>query len=150
MDALECIKKRRSVRSFSNRVVPKDAIEKILEAGKSAPSAGGLESQRFFLADKQKDKEKLAEISFGQKFVADASHVIAVFADAEKTKARYGERGNFYTICDGAAAVENILLAATELGIGSVWVGKFDDGELKNFFKTSMKPIALIPLGYEK
>lgn len=149
MDTLDCINKRRSIRSFSSKKVSKEIIEKIIEAGKAAPSAGGLVSQRFFVTEKAEEKEKLANIA-GQDFVADASHIIVVFADEKKVSARYGKRGEFYAVCDGSAAVENILLAVTALGLASVWVGAFDDDALKKFFKTELKPIAILPIGYEK
>lgn len=150
METLNCIKKRKSVRSFSNKKIPREVIEKIIDAGKAAPSAGGLASQRFFIADKKEEKEKLARIAWDQDFIAEASHIIVIFADEEKVTRRYGSRGKFYAVCDGSAAVENILLAVTDLGLGSVWVGAFDDIALKRFFRTDFTPIAILPIGYEK
>ena len=150
MDTLDCIRKRRSIRSFSSKKVPDDIIEKLIEAGRAAPSAGGLASQRFFVVSKKDEKEKVAEIANGQNFVADASHIIFVFVDENKIRTRYGKRADFYAVCDGSAAVENILLAVTALGMASVWVGAFDDDALRKFFKTGLRPIAILPIGYQK
>lgn len=149
MQTLDAIKKRRSVRSYASRKIPKDLINKIIEAGKSAPSAGGLRTQRFFLVENEDERKRLAEIAWGQDFIAEAPVVIVVFVDESRSKARYGKRGEFYSVCDGSASVENILIAATDLGLGSCWVGAFDDEALKKFFNTDLKPIAIIPIGYE-
>lgn len=55
-----------------------------------------------------------------------------------------------YAVCDCAAAVENMLLAATDLGLGSCWIGAFDEKRLKEKLETESKPIAIIPIGYER
>ena len=148
MDALEAIKKRKSVRSFSSKKIDKETIDKIMEAGKGAPSAGGLNTQKFFVFTDEKDKESLAQIAYGQEFVAKAPLVVVVAVDEKKSKSRYGNRGEFYSVCDGSAAVQNILLASTAFNLGSCWVGAFDDNALKKFLKTEAKPIAIVPIGY--
>ncbi len=149
MEALDAISKRRSVRSFLSRPVSRPLLDKIIEAGKAAPSAGGLETQRFIVIEGSAEKGALAGIAFGQKFVAEAPAAIVVLADEKKSKGRYGGRGSFYSVCDGSAAVQNMLVAATALGLGSCWVGAFDDDALKALLKTSLRPIAIIPIGYE-
>lgn len=154
MDFWQVIKKRKSVRSFdaSCQVLKKD-IEKIIEAANLAPSAGGIYPTNFLVIDEQKTKNQIAEAAFGQNFIAQAPVVIVVVSDLEKTASRYGERGkNLYAIQDAAAATENLLLAATALGLGSCWVGAFDEEKVAEILKLkkSQRPLTVVPIGYEK
>lgn len=154
VDFWQVIKKRHSVRSFDpDRAVPHDLIEKIIEAAKMAPSAGGIYPTDFVLIRDQKTKIQIAESAFAQYFISEAPVVIVVTADVEKTSSRYGERGkNLYVIQDAAAATENLILAATALGLGSCWVGAFDEDKLSKVLKLkkSIRPLAIVPIGYEK
>lgn len=152
MDFFEVIKKRHCVRSFDQtREVADEQIKQIIEAGRRAPSAGGIYPVNFAVVREQGKKDKLAEASFGQRFVALAPVVIVVSADIEKTAARYGERGReLYAIQDAAAAAENIFLAATALGLGACWVGAFDEEEVRSILGLSgnIRPLTIMPIGY--
>ena len=154
MDIWQVFKKRHSVRSFDlTRDVSDDLIEKIIEAAKTAPSAGGIYPTDFIVVRDQKTKNQLAKAALSQYFVAQAPVVIVVVADVEKTASWYGERGkNLYVIQDAAAATENLLLAATALGLGTCWVGAFDEKEVAKILKLKkeIRPLAIIPVGYEK
>lgn len=153
-DFWQVIKKRRSVRSFdSTRQVPDDEIKKIIEAAKMAPSAGGIYPTNFVVIRDEETKKQIAEAALGQYFITEAPVVIVVVADVEKTASRYGERGrNLYAIQDAAVATENLILAATALGLGTCWVGAFDEEKLSGIFKLkkSQRPLAIIPIGYER
>jgi nitroreductase len=154
MDIWQVFKKRHSVRNFDSRKdVSNDLIEKIIEAAKTAPSAGGLYPTDFIIVRDQKTKEQIAKAALRQDFVAQAPVVIVVVSDVEKTASYYGERGrNLYVIQDAAAATENLILAATALGLGTCWVGAFDEEEVKKILKLkrNFRPLAIIPVGYEK
>jgi nitroreductase len=94
-------------------------------------------------------KAELAAAAFGQKFVAEAPVVIGVAAAPPKDS-RYGERGRLlYCLQDTAAAVQNILLAAYDMGLGTCWVGAFDDDAVARGLglKQGERPVALIPVG---
>jgi nitroreductase len=154
MDIWQVFKKRHSVRNFDSRKdVSNDLIEKIIEAAKTAPSAGGLYPTDFIIVRDQKTKEQIARAALRQDFVAQAPVVIVVVSDVEKTASYYGERGrNLYVIQDAAAATENLILAATALGLGTCWVGAFDEEEIRKILKLKrdFRPLAIIPVGYEK
>jgi nitroreductase len=154
MDIWQVFKKRHSVRNFDSRKdVSNDLIEKIIEAAKTAPSAGGLYPTDFIIVRDQKTKEQIAKAALRQDFVAQAPVVIVVVSDVEKTASYYGERGrNLYVIQDAAAATENLILAATALGLGTCWVGAFDEEEIRKILKLKrdFRPLAIIPVGYEK
>jgi len=150
---MDTISGRRSIRNFSNRDVSDAQINLLLEAAVSAPSAGNLQPWFFFVTRNPKIKEKLAAASFGQSFIAQAPAVIVVCAEPSKSAARYGERGaGLYCLQDTAAAVQNILLAAWGLGLGTCWVGAFDEAGVSSVLglEKTRRPVAVIPMGYPK
>lgn len=153
-DFWQTIKKRKSVRSFDpNKPVSDVLIKKLLGAAKMAPSAGGIYPTDFVIIRDQETKIEIATAALNQRFLSEAPIIIVVTSDVEKTAATYGERGrNLYAIQDAAVAAENILLATTDSGLGSCWVGAFDEEEIKKILKLkkNVRPLTIIPIGYEK
>ncbi len=92
MDILEIIKNRRSVRGFQKKEIPEEIVEKLIEALLWAPSAGNLQSRKFYFVFDQKTKEDLVKSASGQSFIAQAPLVIVGCAD-DNIARRYGERG---------------------------------------------------------
>ena len=111
MDALTAIAARRSVRKFNSKPVPKDILEKIVDAGRLAPTARNEQPWEFIVVTDRDMLKKIGEITDNGKFIIDAGACIAVICAATK-----------YYLEDGCAATENILIAATALGIQSCWV----------------------------
>ena len=150
MDVFECIEKRRSIRSFKSTPLPEEDVRKILRAGIMAPSAGNIQPWEFVVTTKEDLKMRLAAAAFGQYWMAEAGVIITVCIVEEESATYYGTRGkNLYCIQDTAAAVENMLLAATALGYGSCWVGAFDEIEVRKVLKMpkEVRPVAMIPIG---
>jgi len=111
---------------------------------------GNLQNWEFILIRDENAKRKIAEIAFDQSFIEEADVIIVACSNQNKMF-RYGERGEkLYAIQNVAAAIQNILLAASYFGIGSCWVGAFDSKELKKFLELpeNIMPHAIIPLGY--
>lgn len=152
MNVFEAIKTRRSIRVFdSSKKVKDDQIEKLLEAARWAPSAGNLQSRFFVVVKNQKIKTELAEAATFQEFIGEASVVFVICADLERTRQRYGSRGEtLYALQDGTIATQNIWLEAVELGLGAVWVGAFDKDKVSQILNLSknLYPIAILPIGY--
>ncbi len=152
MDLFEALEKRRSVRDFdTSREVDPEVVEELLRCACLAPSAGNVQPWRFLVVRDRRVREALARAALGQDFVARAPVVIVVCADLKAHSAAYGRRGvELYSIQDTAAAVENLLLAATSLGLGSCWVGAFREGEaaIALGLEEGLRPLALLPLGY--
>ena len=147
---LKIIKERRSVREFQAKALPADLTEQLIEALLWAPSAGNLQSRKFYFIYNQSVKEQLVEAAFGQNFLSQAPLVIVACADSQ-IAGRYGERGkSLYTICDVAASIQNLMLVATELGLASCWVGAFNSEQVVKILKLTenLTPIALVPVGY--
>jgi len=150
MEISEIIKNRRSIRKFQEKEIPEKIIDKLVEALIWAPSAGNLQSRKFYFVFNQKIKEKLAVAALGQDFIAQAPLIIVGCCDGKITL-RYGERGkNLYSICDVSASIENLMLLATELGLGTVWAGAFNEKEVSKILNLpeNLRPIAIIPVGY--
>lgn len=152
MDFWEVIEARRSVRWFDTQQdVPQQLVKQMLRAAIRAPSAGNRQPWHFVVVRRPEVKEELAIAAWGQSFVAQAPLVIVVCAEPERSASRYGRRGvELYCLQDTAAATEHILLAATALGLGSCWVGAFDEGEAARALNlpAGLRPVALIPVGY--
>jgi nitroreductase len=151
MEFFEVIKNRRSIRSFKKQALPQDVINQLIDAARLAPSAGNAQSWAFVLATEQKTKQALAAAAFNQTWLEGAAAVFVVCADMNRAEASYNERGRtLYCLQDTSAAVENILLAATALGLGACWMGAFYEDEVAKVVNApvGMRPVALIPVGY--
>jgi nitroreductase len=151
VDVLEAIKGRRSVRVFkSERSVSQEDVWELIEAARWAPSAGNVQPWEFVIVRKPQMKRKLALAALGQSFIEEASVVVVVCADENRSSESYGQRGRtLYCIQDTAAAIQNINLAAHSLGLGTCWVGAFQEEEVKKALETprGIRPVALIPVG---
>lgn len=150
MEVFEAIKKRRSIREFQKREIPREIIEKLIEAIIWAPSAGNLQSRKFYFVFNEKIKMALSQAALNQDFIAEAPLVVVGCTD-DRISQRYGERGrNLYAICDVSASIQNLMLEAAELGLGTCWVGAFDEEEVSEILNLpeNLRPIAIIPVGY--
>jgi len=148
MNFFNLIKKRTSVRSFTERPVQKDEVEKLLQAANSAPSAGNLQAYEILVIKEDSLQESLAEDAHGQKFIEKSPVIFAFLQDAARSTEKYRERGELYSIQDGTIAATYLQLAAVELGLGSCWIGAFNEEKVKEDLDTNKKPLALIPVGY--
>ena len=154
MDLFEAIKKRHACRSYDpSKSVNEEDLEKIIEAGKMAPSAGGLADQRFTVVMDLDVKKRInEEAASNQRYnLFDAAAIIVVSSDVSVVEGKYEKRGvELYAAQNVAAAVENILLAATALGLGSCWVGSFDEDKVKEILELedAWRPMTMVPIGY--
>lgn len=150
MDTLEIIKNRRSVRAFQKKEIPEEVVEKLIEALIWAPSAGNLQSRTFYLIFNQKIKEGLIQNGLRQDFIIKAPLVVIACAN-ERIASRYGERGrNLYSICDVSASIQNLMLLAHSEGLGTCWVGSFDEKKVVEVLNlpSHLRPIVICPVGY--
>jgi nitroreductase len=150
-DVMECMRDTHAVRQFKTQEIDDAVIAKILEAACYAPSAGNLQPWYFFVVKNPKVRARLAEVSFEQSQLEDAPVAIVIMADPSRSNERYGERGaQLYCLQDTAAAAENILLAANSLGLGTCWVGAFDEPKVQEIVEAPprLRAVAIICLGY--
>jgi len=151
MELSEAIKGRRSIRAFKQKDVPKETVEKLIDAARHAPSAGNIQPWEFVIVRKLEVKRKLARAALNQAFVEEAPVVIVVCANEMRSSMGYGYRGKtLYCIQDTAAATQNILLTAYSLGLGACWIGAFNENETKQALNApeSIRPVAIVPVGY--
>lgn len=151
MDVFEAIQGRRSVRKYQTKEISEELITKILSAAIMAPSAGNRQAWEFIIARDLKTKKALAQAAYDQVFIANAPVVIIVCANQRRSAQRYGSRGvELYCIQDSAAAIQNLLLMAYSLGLGTCWVGAFNESMVSKLLEIpdGIRPVALIPVGY--
>jgi len=142
METFEAIRKRVSIREYQGRPVEKGLIEKLVDAGRRAPSARAVEPWEFVVVLDKKTLVRLGEIANTGPFIKGAACCIVVYCKDTK-----------YYLEDGAAATENILLEAEGLGLGACWVA----GDKKPYVGAvskllhvpqGLKLISLIPVGW--
>jgi nitroreductase len=150
MKISEAIKRRRSIRTFKQKDVSDKMVEMLIDSARHAPSAGNIQPWEFVIVRKQDRKRELANAAH-QAFVKDAPVVIVVCANEKRSSIGYGIRGKtLFCIQDTAAAIQNILLTACSIGLGTCWVGAFDEDETKKALQAprGIRPIAMITVGY--
>ena len=151
MDTIKCMRTRRSIRKFIDKEIDPEAFSLILEAGTYAPSSGNIQNWFFIVIKDDSAKEKLAAACFEQYWMMEAPVILVVVSDSTRVEREYGDRGkDFYSIQNVAATIQNMLLTAHEVGVGSCWVGHFDENAVKRITRVpdSKKVHAIIPLGY--
>lgn len=151
MDVVEAIKERRSVRAYRDVAVSEETVAKLIDAARWAPSAGNIQPWLFIVVRKAEVKKRLVEAAYNQSFIEEAPVVIVVCADETRSSEGYGERGKtLYCIQDTAAAIQNIHLTAYSLGLGTCWVGAFEEKEASEALNlpSGVRPVALIPIGH--
>jgi len=144
MDALAAIHARYSCRAYLDQPVPRALLEQLIDAGRRAPSARKVQPVFFVLATDPTLRTRLASYLENGRFVAQAGACIAVYSHPTR-----------YYLEDGCAAAENILLAATSLGLQSCWIAG-DKKDHAPFVSQLLgvpaeeKLIALLAIGYAK
>ncbi|MDR1692979.1 MAG: nitroreductase family protein [Oscillospiraceae bacterium] len=150
-DFLELAVARRSIRGFTGKDVPQEDLLKLLKAARSAPSGGNCQPWRFYVIRDKTVQAEIARASGGNApFLLTAPVLIVVCADTARSESRYGKRGEtLYCIQDTAAAIQNILLCAKDLGLGTCWCGAFDEDAVSKVLDLpkSLRPVAVIPVG---
>jgi len=150
LELFDVIARRRSVRAYSSKPVEEKKLRKIFEAANLAPSAGNLQAYQVYVFKKKEKREALAKAAFDQTFLAEAPVCLVFCADPARSAARYGSRGaNLYSVQDATIAGCFAMLAATDLGLATVWVGAFDEEEVRKVVGVeSLRPVAMFALGY--
>jgi len=150
VELFEAIQRRRSVRAFAPQAVEAEKVTRILKAANAAPSAGNLQGYEIYRITPGKERAALARAALNQLFIAQAPVVLVFCANPARSAAKYRERGTrLYAIQDATIACAFAMLAATALGLGTVWVGAFDDVAVQKVLGTrDLLPVAILPIGY--
>lgn len=147
MTLLTLAKNRFSCRSYENRPIERDKLLRILEAGRVAPSAANKQPWIFIVVD-EKDLLSRIKSCYGKKWIDSAPVVIVICGDHAGSWKR--DDGKDHCDIDIAIATDHMSLAATDEGLGSCWVCKFDAKKCMKIFDlpANIEPIVLLPIGY--
>ncbi len=161
METLEAIKTRRSIRKFSDQPVEPEKLQAVLEAVQQAPSWSNRQCWSLVVVQDQEVRTRISELSFvesffatygyksnpAQKGLAQAPIVLVACADPQQSGDLRGEQ---YYMADLGIASQNLMLAAHDLGLGTVFVGVFDEEQLKGLLgiPPHIRIVGLFPLGY--
>jgi nitroreductase len=151
MEFFATIQNRYSVRAYQPREVPEDVLQAILQAANEAPSAGNLQPYEIVVVRTAAAKQRLADCCFHQQFIATAPLVLVFFADPARSAVKYGQLGaSLLCVQDATIACAHAHLAATALGLGSCWIGAFDEAVVHEVTgaPAAWRTMALLPLGY--
>jgi len=147
MNVSEAIHARRSIRLFRKKEIPEAVLERVLDAGRLAPSARNMQNWAFIVVREQETRAKLMAAARNQTFVGQAPVVIVAcgtMCDYEMSCGQFA-----YTV-DVSIALDQISLQAVEEGLGACWVGAFSEPEVKEMLgiPEDMRVVAMLPLGY--
>lgn len=140
MEVFEAIKNRRSIRIYQSDSIPAEKTNKLLEVARLAPSAANRQNWKFIVVNDGEIKKKLVKACNNQEFVSTAALVIAGVVDPSQK----------WHQVDLSIALEHIVLEAVELGLGTCWIGAFNEDEVKRLLKIPQekKVVALLTVGY--
>jgi nitroreductase len=161
MDTLEAIKTWRSTRKFLDKPIEEEKLEAILEAVRRAPSWANLQCWRLIVVEDAETKRMLSELAFvesffaplgyksnpAQKGIAQAPVVIVLCADPAKSGSLWDQQ---YYMTDAGIASQNLMLAAHAQGLGTVFVGVFEEDKIKSLLgiPKEIRIVSLFPVGY--
>jgi len=150
METIDCIKKRASVRKFKAKALKRSVLMNILEAGTKAPSAGNCQNWYFIVLYDQDTIKRVARATLQPETFISVPYVVVVCSDPAKLASEFPTRGELYAIQNVAAAIENMLLAATDMGVDSIWIGAFADETVKAVLEIPQEidVHAILPFGY--
>jgi nitroreductase len=150
MDYFEVIRTRHSIRNFESRPVEEEKLSQILDSANCAPSAGNLQAYEIYVVRKVTHRSALARAAGAQGFVLAAPVSLVFCANTARNADRYASRSGLYATQDATIACTFAMLAATALGLATVWTGAFDPGEVRRLIGAPehMTPVAILPVGY--
>ena len=139
MDAIEAIRKRRSIRKYTGEPIPREDLERIVDAGRLAATGSNRQPWDFIVVT---DKKTIEQFKLSGPWMEKAAAVIVVLLDPTSR----------WWVEDGSAAIENMLIASTSLGYGACWV-EGDALPREELFKkllsapSEKRLLALVPIG---
>jgi len=147
MEFFELIDKRHSVRSYRDDPVEEDKIQKILEAGRIAPTAANRQAFKILVIHTRGRENELRKI-YNKDWFVTAPVILCVCSIPEKCWVRYDGKNS--ADVDAAIVMTHMILAARDLGLGTCWIGAFNVEAARQVLEidSGMEPVAFTPLGY--
>lgn len=151
-DFFETVRHRHSVRRYRTDLpVEREKLHAILETACAAPSAGDLQAYRILVVIDAAKRKALSAAADNQSFIAEAPVCLVFCADPERSAEKYGDRGRtLYATQDTTIAAAYAQLAIVAAGMGSAWIGYFDETRVRKALSipNNLVPMALLSLGY--
>ena len=149
MDVYEAIRVRKSVREFEGKDIPEESLMRLLNAARLAPSASNRQEWRFVVVRDSETRKKLAVAAKNQTFIGEAPVVLACCAETNGHVMTCGQP--CYPI-DVAIAMDHLTLCAAAEGLGTCWIGAFDEVKVKEILgiPPEVRVVELLPVGYPK
>lgn len=143
MDVFEAVQIRRSIRAYEPNHIPKEKLEKVLEAARLAPSANNIQPWHFIVVKDAEKRARLAKAPFAR-FLKQVPVVIVGCGDQKASPKWF--------MVDVAIAMQNMVLTATSMGLGTCWVGSFNEEQVREMLKIpeNYRVVALLALGYPR
>ena len=140
MDVFECVSTLSSIRSYYDKEVDMETVRKVLEAGRLAPSAHNDQPWEFILIDEKDKLKQMESYCISGKFISQVAFAVVVLSDP----------GSKWHEIDTTRAVQNMILTAWSLGLGSCWIGRLDTKGIKKFLDIPDKwnILTVLPFGY--
>ena len=148
MEFIDVITKRYSVRGYLDKEVEKEKLEYVLKAATIAPTGVNAQAFKVFVIDTKKNKDALTEI-YGASWFVEAPYALCVVALVDKAWTRPWDMKNIADI-DATIVMDHIILAATDVGLGTCYIGAFKADKAKRFLNLDENevPVLFTPLGY--
>ncbi|MDD3819325.1 MAG: nitroreductase family protein [Actinomycetota bacterium] len=146
---MDIIEKRKSIRSYKPQDVSEEDLNYVLEAFRKAPSAKNLQPWKLIVVKDRKKINDLAIACNNQTFLTQAPVLIVACALEDEAYGKMGGYMNSFPV-DIGIALEHLILAATERGLGTCWIGAFNEKMVKDVLDIpdNVRVVALTPLGY--
>ncbi|MDD4810769.1 MAG: nitroreductase family protein [Methanobacterium formicicum] len=147
MDVFEAITQRKSIRKYKDKEIEKEKLIKVLESARIAPSASNRQEWKFIVVKDEDTRSRLVSAAHYQKFVGQAPVTIVACSTESERIMPCGQHA--YTV-DLSIAVSFMMLEATELGLGTCWLGAFDEEAVKEILgiPSDIRVPAMFTLGY--
>jgi len=144
MDVFEAVQKRHSTRAYEPTSVPEEKLNRVLEAARLAPTAGNVQPWHFIIVKSREKREALARGGRFARFLAESPVVIVGCGDQKASP-------NWYRV-DVAIAMQNMVLTATGEGLGTCWIGSYNENHVRRLLKIpdTLRVVAMIALGYPR
>lgn len=147
MQVFEAMRERKSIRAYKPDEVEEEKLARVLEAARLAPSASNRQEWKFIVVKNEATRKKLAATTYGQRFVGDAPVIIVACATESRSIMTCGQPA--YTV-DLSIACTHVILEAWDQGLGTCWLGTFDEGGVKKILgiPDRARVVTMMPLGY--
>jgi nitroreductase len=151
MEFYDVISTRRSIRAFKPDAISDDCMARVLEGIRIAPSGSNRQPWKFIVVTGKETKERLVPACKDQRFIAEAPAII-VACSLKISSNRGNYMGEFSALIDVSIAVDHLTLAARNEGLGTCWIGAYDNEEVKKILSIpdDIQVVALVPVGYPR